>query len=178
VIIINYRIFIIGFIIGLIIFSIFNFVYVNDENNGIYNIDNKKNKSFYVEPSEKNAERNKGFYRQSLVTNFEPGIYNIKVESVGKNITLILKSSYEEKKIKFNDSAKTKLRIENSVWLAFMIEEPPTIQYTEEIKNRFDIHFIKNQKTSISVNKILLIITTTGGVLFAANEARIYSKKR
>ncbi len=175
---INTRKFLAGLILGLILFSIFTVMYLENEDNSFYKIENKKQISYFIEPSSKNEQNRRGFYKQALIRDFEPGNYKVKIDSAGENITCVLISSREKQQLKFNDSVQLNLKIESSVWFGFMIEEPPEVSYTDEMKNKFNITFNKKDTSMKIPTKITLFITIVGGVTFAANEARIYRKKR
>ncbi len=116
------------------------------------------------------------------ISNFEPGTYNISVETVGRNLTFMFKSAVEKKKFTTNKSFSFRIEIRSTLWYSFIIEDPPMIDYENFNQS------LENSKLFITFDKLdgdkkdstyyIWGVALTGGVLFAANEARIYRRKR
>ncbi len=109
---------------------------------------------------------------------FEPGKYRITVDPIGDNITIILKSAYETVERNLSKTCSFEMDISSTLWQAVMVEDPPQVDFNSSENKVMTIHYEMIKERLESTTIILVGITVTGGVMFAANEARIYRRKR
>lgn len=171
---INREIFIIIFVTGLIIFSLFStFIVLNDDNpftDGYRELSMKHSSVNVVSEDE-------GFYLKQKIIGFEPGRYEITVIPVGNNVSFIIRTAVDNYCINISKKYTFELEIRSSVWYAFKIDDPPKIDF-ESKPESFNVNFEKIEEGYRTTTDILWAVSITGGVIFAANEARIYCRKR
>ncbi len=162
-------------LVGLIItFSLFTAFYMESDN---FNSGTK----FRKINIESTAMGGKGYYDTRIESGFSPGIYRVSVHPIGENVTIFIRSycSSVEKNVNGSntDEISFKMKMGSAVWQGVLIGDAPDINFSEQLKV-MTITYDKIEDEWESSTLILLGISGAGGVTFAANEARIYRKKR
>ncbi|MFO7792558.1 MAG: hypothetical protein R6W73_06205 [Candidatus Saliniplasma sp.] len=178
VIFINRKAFFSVIVLALIFFAVFTTIYLNNKNNQF----TSKKYSFKI-PHDCAVNNDwESIIYKDYIQGLEPGNYNVDIDPVGKNLTFVFKSSVETIKIYTNKSIRFSMEIKSTVWYSFIIKDPPIIDYDNFTQS------LENSKLFIALDKLdgnrkdstyyIWGIAITGGVVFAANEARIYRKER
>lgn len=120
----------------------------------------------------------RSWYNIRTVGNFKPGKYRITVDPIGDNVTIVLKSAYESVERNISKICEFEMDIGSTLWQAVLVEDPPPVDYNASENEVMIIHYKMIKGGLESTTLIVIGITVTGGVIFAANEARIYRRKR
>ncbi len=171
---INKRMFIVLFITGIIIFSLFSTWVTLGDNDPF--VDSRKELSM-KHSSVNVVSEDKGFYLKQKVTGLDPGRYEITVIPVGDNISFIIRTAVDTYSTNITKKHTFELGVRSTVWYAFKVDDPPKIDF-ESKPETFKVNFKKIDVEYRTTTGLLWAVSLTGGVTFAANEARIYRKKR
>lgn len=120
----------------------------------------------------------RSWYNIRTIEKFEPGKYRIIIDPIGDNTTIVLKSAYETVEKNISKTCKFEMDIGSTLWQAVLVKNPPPVDYNSSEDKVMTINYEMIKEDLESTTLILIGLTVTGGVLFAANEARIYRKKR
>ena len=162
-------------IVLLIISSIYSMV-ILDEYNEIFGTNIINNKR--IEYNQTQMGEN-GFYKTNVITRFESGYYSVSIHTIGKNGTMKIITNYDVIEKNFNGTKHFDfdIKVDSTIWQGIMIEDLPDFNFSDDF-SKLTISYKKIDKGLKSHDYILLILGGIGGVLFAANEAHIYCKKR
>ncbi len=122
-----------------------------------------------------------GYYDTRIEPGFSPGTYRVTIYPIGKNVTIWIRSYSGSVEKNFNRSnnkeTSFKIKIDSAVWQGILVGDAPDLNFSLEQKT-LKIEYRKIEEGWKTSTWILLGISGAGGVTFAANEARIYRKKR
>lgn len=170
---INSKIFYTIIVVLLISFSFFTFFYIEKGNYGSKDV----KKEIKIEST---VMSENGYFNTRTVKGLSPGKYIISVKPIGNNVTVWFRSYHDSVRRLFKESngeLTVKIKVDSVVWQGILIGDAPDFNFSDK-QSTMKITYNKiNDGWEVST-WLLLGVGITGGVIFAANEARIYRKKR